>query len=420
MDKNIWLINHYAQHPGGAGGTRHFCLAKYLNQIGWKVTIIASSVEVYTGKQRLEPSESVRLDKYENVEFLWIKTSTYQGNGSARMKNMLEFTFRLLLPKYTRLLSKPDLIIGSSVHPFACWSAAILARKLKVPFVFEVRDLWPETLIQLGRIKRNGIIAKIMLRLERWLYQRADKIITLLPEADKYIAKQGIDTKKVAWIPNGVELNNFVEPLHNNDKFTLMYLGSHGNANALDTELRAIKKLKKNNWHHNFIFRMIGDGPLKPSLIELARELNISELISFESAVSKNEIPSLAAQADAFIVSLINIPLYQYGISLNKIFDYFSAGRPTVFAGNPVNNPILDANAGISVDADDIDAIALAIETIKSMPLEQRLAMGKNGRAYVESHHNYRNLALKLSSELQAIINKVENTGQCTTEQKKL
>ena len=136
--KKVWILNHYALVPSDAGGTRHYSLARHLLSQGWQATVIASSVNFTSGHQRLTSKESHRIEKIDNVQFLWIKVPQYQGNGVGRMRNMLTYACRVLWPSTIAELDKPDVIIGSSVHPFAAWSAAILARRFKVPFIFEI------------------------------------------------------------------------------------------------------------------------------------------------------------------------------------------------------------------------------------------------------------------------------------------
>ena len=108
-----------------------------------------------------------------------------------------------------RGLEDPDVVIGSSVHPLAGVAACRLARRHGVPFVFEVRDLWPESLIAFGRISRHGLPAILLRSLEKGLYRRAASIISVLPKASDYIAGKGVATDKVVWIPNGVDLRRF-------------------------------------------------------------------------------------------------------------------------------------------------------------------------------------------------------------------
>src|SRR5512138_659793 len=147
--KQVWILNHYAQEPGGPGGTRHYSLAKYLPRYGWQAQIIAASVELNTGRQRLGPREIFRLEKFGEASFLWLKTPTYKGNSARRLLNIFFYTVQTLLP-YTKKLPSPHVVIGSSVHPFAAWAGAMLAKRHGTPFIFEVRDLWPQSLVDIG------------------------------------------------------------------------------------------------------------------------------------------------------------------------------------------------------------------------------------------------------------------------------
>lgn len=406
--KQVWMLNHYAQEPGGAGGTRHFHLAEHLPPFGWQATVIAASVELNSGKQRLAPDERFRYETISGVPFLWIRTPEYEGNGSGRVMNMLAYTVRVLLPRYTRELPRPDAIIGSSVHPFAALAGAILARRHRVPFLFEVRDLWPQTLIDMGRLRERSLMTWLLRRLERWLYQRATRIVVLLPRAIDYIAPLGIAENRVVWIPNGVDLSLFptIAPRSSSagDPFVLMYFGAHGQANGLDNILQAMKRVAERTRPGTVHLRMIGDGPLKPGLMKLAEQLGLSSVF-FEPPVPKNAIPSLALQADAFIIAVLDLPrLYRYGISMNKIFDYLAAARPIIIASGAANNPVADAGAGITVQPDDPRAIAEAILRLAETPSSDRQAMGLAGRAYVEKFYSYSMLAKRLGNILDEIV----------------
>lgn len=406
--KQVWILNHYAQEPDEAGGTRHYHLASYLPASGWQALIIASSVEHLSGRQRLLEGETTRLSDYAGVPFLWVRTPKYKGNGSGRMLNMLLYTARTLLPHHTRNLPKPDLIIGSSVHPFAALAGALLALRHKVPFIFEVRDLWPQTLVDMGRIKGSSLIARLMRRLERWLYLRAARIIVLLPHAVDYIAPLGIPARNIIWIPNGVDLSAFPSPTPRRRKhgepFVLMYFGSHGQANGLDLILRAMKLASERIPPESIQLRMIGDGPLKADLVLLAMSLGIHN-VSFEKPVPKKAIPALASEADAFIISVLDLPLlYRYGISMNKLFDYLAAGRPIILASGAKNDPISDSGAGITVAPNDPESLAQAILTLVNMPEEKRYCMGRAGRQYVELNHGFDQLSKKLAATMDACI----------------
>ncbi len=403
--KNLYLINHYAQEPGGAGGTRHFHLAEHLQKRGWKATVIAASVDHATGLQRLTQHEAQRLQSFGSVPFLWVKTPTYTGNSGGRMRNMLAFTWRVLLRKTTANLSAPDVVIGSSVHPFAAVAGALLARRHDVPFVFEVRDLWPQTLIDMGRLKSDSFTAWALRKVEFWLYRRAARVVVLLPQAWQYIVPLGIPKQNVVWIPNGVDLGLFPAPAAPmpSNVFTLMYFGAHGQANGLDNVLHAMKVVQDDPTGQQVLLRMVGDGPLKPALMAQAQALGLRN-VRFESPVPKSQIPALAAQADAFAIAVLDLPqLYRYGISMNKIFDYLAASRPVVIASDAVNNPVADAQAGLSVEAGKPDQLAKAILQIAAMSAEERHQMGLAGRSYVERNHDFGQLAAKLADVLDEV-----------------
>lgn len=404
--KHVWILNHYAQEPVGVGGTRHYSLARHLPAHGWSATVIAASVEHNTGRQRLGPEEMQRLTDFGGVPFLWVRTPQYEGNGGGRIINMLAYTLRVLHPVVTQNLRRPDAIIGSSVHPFAAWAGAMLAQRLGVPFIFEVRDLWPQTLIDMGRLSPGGLTTRLLRRLEKWLYRRADRIVVLLPRASDYIVPLGIPAEKIVWIPNGVELEGYPEPAQPpaHDDFTLMYLGAHGLANGLDCVLKAMAELKKMPATDHIRLRMIGDGPMKPELMGIARSLGLDNVV-FEDPVPKSRIPALAAEADAFVITVRDLPkLYRFGISMNKIFDYFAAARPIVIASGAANNPVEEAGAGITVPPEDPAALARAIADLAALPADRRTALGRSGRAYVEKNHSFDALAGKLAATLDQVV----------------
>lgn len=405
--RQVWIINHYASEPGGVGGTRHYQLARGLRDQGWHATVIASSVELNSGRQRLRAGETKRIEVYDTVPFLWIRVPGYVGNGGGRLKNMLSFAVRVLMPGSTRELPRPDVIVGSSVHPFAAASAALLAKRNGVPFVFEVRDLWPQTLIDLGRIRAGGLLARLMGLLELWLYRKAQAIVVVLPKAGDYIASLGIDPGKVTWIPNGIDLTSHpatVAPIKNeaDRSFTLMYFGAHGQANALATVIEAIALINERDSASRVRLRMIGDGPLKKELMELAKVRGLeSSALTFEAPVPKNLIPALASEADAFVLSVLDRPqLYRYGISMNKLFDYMAAGRPVLIASAAANNPVQDACCGITVAPEDPVLMAEAIQRMAAMPDDELRAMGLRGRQHVEANYSFVQLAQKFAEVL--------------------
>jgi glycosyltransferase involved in cell wall biosynthesis len=413
--KRVWILNHYAQEPGGAGGTRHFHLAEHLPIFGWQGTVVAASVELNTGKQRLAPHEARRYERFDGVPFLWVRTPQYVGNGFGRILNMLVYTWQVLRARATVDLPRPDAILGSSVHPLAALAGAMLARRFNVPFIFEVRDLWPQTLVDMGRLHERAFLTCALRKLELWLFRRAARIVVLLPRASQYITPLGIPRERVIYIPNGVDLSLFPRAEYltrsPSEPFTLMYFGAHGQANGLDSVLQAMKIVQARQDGRRVHLRLIGNGPLKPALMAQAQEMGLDN-VSFEPQVSKSQVPALAAQADAFVIAVLDLPkLYRYGISMNKLFDYLAAERPIVIASDAVNNPVADAQAGLSVRAGKPADLAEAIVEMASMPVEDRRRMGRAGREYVEANHDFR----QLSGHLGAVLD-----GACAEHQARL
>jgi glycosyltransferase involved in cell wall biosynthesis len=405
--KHVWILNHYAQAPDEAGGTRHYHLAEYLKSKGWKATIIAASVSHNSGSQRFGAYEAARYEEISNVPFLWVHTPEYTGNGRRRILNILAYTWNVLKKGTTLQLHRPDVIVGSSVHPLAVVAASFLAARFKVPFVFEVRDLWPQTLIDMGRLKERGVLTWLLRKMELWLYRKASSIVVLLPHADEYIVPLGIPKRQIVWIPNGVDLALFplpVEPVCRiSEEFTLMYFGALGHANGLQDVLLAMKLVQDKGSQQKITLRIIGDGSLKIHLMGLAKQFALGN-VSFEMPVAKSQISTLAKEADAFVIAVLNLPeLYRYGISMNKLFDYFAAARPIVIASDAANNPVAEANAGITVPSENPENLADAIIKMAEMSVQEREQMGRNGRLYVEQNHSFEKLSAKFAAVLDDV-----------------
>jgi len=416
--KHVWIINHYAEEPKGAGGTRHFSLAKYLPEFGWTASIIGASTEHLSGRQRLGAAENARMECFSGIPFLWLKTPAYSGNGFDRILNMLTFTLRLLNPANLSALERPDLIIGSSVHPFAAWAAMRLARRHRVPFVFEVRDLWPQALIDMGRLKENSPSAYFLRRLEKSLYQAAGRVLVLWPNAGAYIQTLGIPAEKVIWLSNGIDVAEWPAemPPARNEQFTLMYFGAHGGANGLDNVVRAMHFVENDPRGTGVQLRLIGDGPRKADLRALAARLGVQN-IAFEDPVPKSMIPGLASQADAFIFSLIDVPMFNYGISPRKLYDFMAAQRPVIFCCRAANNPVEEAGAGITVAPGQPEELAKTIVAMAATPQSERERMGLAARRHVEKHYAYHSLAERLAQTLDAAIHQKDGGGEPQIEQ---
>ncbi len=404
---NIWIFNHYAHPPDLPGGTRHYDLGRELVKHGHHVTIFASSFHHYLHREvRLGPGEQWKVEDVKGVKFVWLRTPPYQRNDWRRVKSMVTFMLRARrlgrrLPKLAPEVGKPNVVIGSSPHLLTPLTAYWVARHYRVPFVMEVRDLWPQTIIDMGELGARHPITKALQMLERFLYHRADRIITLLPLAHEYITACGVPRDKIVWIPNGVDLSRFasVADTHYSDKiFTVMYLGAHGQANALDVLIQAAKVVQDRGFPE-IKFVLVGDGPEKPRLIALAQELGLHN-VEFRPPVPKAEVPEVIRKSGAFLVQLGGVEVYRYGISSNKLFDFMAAGKPVLSSAEAPNNPVEEAHCGLTVPPRDPEALAEAVIKLYRMPPKEREDMGKRGRAYVKEHHDIAKLAENLEQLL--------------------
>jgi glycosyltransferase involved in cell wall biosynthesis len=266
----------------------------------------------------------------------------------------------------------------------------------------EVRDLWPQTIIDMGELSARHPITRALQMLERFLYHRADRIITLLPLAHEYITGCGIPREKIVWIPNGVDLSRFDKAAISaigHEGFQVMYLGAHGQANALDVLIQAAK-IVQDRGYDAIRFVLVGEGPEKPRLIALAKELGLGN-VEFREPVPKSEVPQALREADVLLFNLEKVEVFRYGISSNKLFDYMITGKPVISSVEAPDNPIEKAHCGLTVPPRDPQALADAVIKLYEMPKEEREAMGRRGREYVEKYHAIPVLAHRLMQCLE-------------------
>ena len=399
----IWIFFHYASTPEEpfAGP---YDLASSLVRKGHEVRFFASSFSHYKFKElRLSAGEKCKIEDVNGVKFVWIKTPAYCQNDWRRVRNMFAYAWRAFWIA-RRTQGSPDAVIGVTNHPMAAFAGFCVSVVKGCRFFFEVRDLWPLTLVQFGRLKERSIVTYLMARLEGFLLRKAEKIIMVWPRMDEYGATRGIPREKFVWIPQCVDLNRYdaLRPYDGSSSgpFTIMYLGGHTNANVIDVILRAAEIIQSEGTNQ-VRFVLVGDGQEKTNLINLAEQLAVRN-VEFRGLVPREELAKTMNEADAFVLSMKNLPdLYKYGISWNKLSDYLAAGRPILLGGNPAYNPVAIAQAGISVPPEDPVALARAVKQLMAMNPEDRSRMGANGRRFAKQHHDVTVLADRLEAILQ-------------------
>ncbi|MCF8714885.1 glycosyltransferase family 4 protein [Joostella atrarenae] len=401
MGKNIWIVNHYALPPNMPGGTRHIDLCKRLVKKGHTVTIFASSFHY----QKLQDFKQYENENYieeiiEGVNFVWFKTFQYKKNNWKRFVNMLSYTKKFVdYVKRNNRIQTPDIIVGSSVHLFSVYGAYKASKIKKAKFFMEVRDIWPQTLIDLGVNKYHPLIL-LFSKLETFLYKKAEKIITLLPASKQYFIGKGVPEDKIYWLPNGVDTGKFdnIYPLKKNSKFTVLYAGVIGRANKLELLIDAASELTNSN-RNDVFFKVIGQGQEKQRLVNTVEERKLKN-IEFLDAINKNEVPQELVNADVLFFGLEDSPVFKYGISSNKLFDYLMSGKPIIFSCKAGNDPVQEADAGISIPPNSPVDLLNAISELQNKREQELIQMGERGRKYVIKHHDMDNLVDKFEKIL--------------------
>lgn len=389
------MINQYAVPPRMFGGTRHFDFAKELDGYGVKTTIFASSFNNNSREETLNYGRAIfKKEKIEGVDFIWIKSSPYKSNGLDRINNMVSFCARLTKAMKTAS-RKPDVIIGSSPHPLAAYIAMRFAKKHDIKFFFEIRDIWPLSLTDLGK-KTNDPMIRFLAFLEKKLVLGSDRIIPLMPKGTNYLIENfKIDQAKLMWISNGVNLKNFPRDTKQpvNKVFTAVYAGTLGEANDLESLVGAAAILQRKNYRIEI--KLYGDGVVKPRLEEKIKNLKLRN-ITINNPVPKNELYRVLHAANCLVFTLKKAKVFRYGNPPNKIFDYLAAGRPIVFSSCASNNLIAESESGISVPPGKPAQLAEAIILLSKTDRKDLEKMGKNGRDFVEKHYQVNILAEKM------------------------
>ena len=400
---NLWIFNHFAITPDMPGGTRHYDLGKQLVSRGYDVTIFASSFHYAKHQEmRLAGGETWKVENVDGVKFVWLRTPHYQRNDWRRIVNMISYMARSYtggrrLPKLHLGISRPDVIIGSSVHLLAVLSAYFLAKHFKAKFIMEVRDLWPQTLVDMKILGKRHPLVQMLAFSEKYLYRRALRIIVLPPKATDYIVNLGIDSKKIVWIPNGVDLSKFTQvkdSSQQDDIFKVMYIGAHGPSNGLEILLKAAK-LIQDHGYGDIKFSLIGGGSEKPKLIRMKEVMHLNN-VEFCEPIPKEEIPKKLFKVDALLHIELEFACSKYGGSPNKLFDYMAAGKPIIYASNFVKDMLDRIGCGLYVPPEDVQALADVIVRLYETSSEERKKMGERGKEYVMHHHSISVLADRL------------------------
>lgn len=401
----IWIIDHYSVPVKYYPLARNANFAKELMKMGHEVIIFAAST-VHNSSINLIDDKREYIDTIEDgLRYVLIKCHHYTGNGLRRILNMSEFARKLefVCDKYIN----PDAIISTSMTLFACKKGIKLSKKYGCRKIAQITDLWPETLIAYGFASKYHPIVLWFRRIEKWIYKNADTIIFSMEGAYDYIIEQGwekeIPRTKVKFINNGVDLEWFDqccekytledEDLNSSEISKVIYTGSIRQVNNLNKLLDVACHLR----NPKIKILIWGEGDQKEILEKRLIEEKITNVV-FKGRVDKKYIPYITSKADINIAHNEASPLFRFGISFNKIFDYLAAGKPIICDFPCRYNPVIMKHAGIAVNSGNVLDIAKTIEKVVNGKDISELSINARNAAI---EYSFANLAKKLFSIIE-------------------
>jgi len=395
-NKTIWIINQTAGKIDSGWGERHYFMSQYWQQKGYRILIFSGSYNHLFINQPENCTQRFNKEKInDNLSFCWVKIPKYDGGSVFKLWSMMVFAWKMCFYKSS---DKPDVILVSSMPIFSILSGIWLKKKYKAKrLLFEIRDLWPLTPMYLSGFSKWHPMIVFMKWVEKVGYLKSDAIVSVLPNANKYIDPISKDKTKFNYIPNGIDKSlikneslteKFTTQLPK-DKFVIGYAGTMGMANALEYLVEASIQLKENNSIH---FVLVGDGYLKSELQEKTKG---NKNITFCSKINKNQVQSLLEFFDVCFIGRNNTPLFDFGVSSNKYFDYMLASKPVLESSNMINSPAQLANCGLTVSPENGEAIVEGIIKLYELPGNELKNLGKKGFQYVSKYHNFDYLSSK-------------------------
>ena len=378
---------------------RPYYLAREWVQAGHEVKIVAADQSHIRARQP-NLAGRWRIDEtIDGIQYTWLRTTPYRGNGVGRVRNMGAFVCGLYREsKQLATAFKPDIVVASSTYPMDIWPAHRIAKLSGARLVFEIHDLWPLTPMELGGMSRWHPFIMLVQAAENYVYRHADAVVSMLPKVHGYVTSRGLSLDSLHIVPNGVDPREWADgspELAADTKKTLSaitdagyaiigYAGTHGVSNSLDTFLDAARIMRG----EKVSFVLVGSGPEKAGLQRRAQAEQLRN-VRFIDPVVKEQIPALLQCFDVAYIGFQRQALYRFGIAPNKLMDYMMAARPVLHAVEAGNDAVGEAGCGLTVSPENPAATAQGIRSLLSLTTGERQAMGLRGREFVMANHTY-------------------------------
>jgi len=416
-------MNHYAIEQLNSKGGRHYWIAENLKKDGYDPVVFGCNEKHNDIGSYFPTDKRAKIVRSEfDVPFVAVKSTQYMGNGVSRVKNMVVFAHNLIrdAKKYAEKYGKPDVIYASSVHPLTVLAGEHLARVFKVPCIGEVRDLWPETLVAYGAIKKDSIVARLLYFGEKIMYKRADAMIFTMEGAPDYIREHKwnkesggpIDLSRVFHVCNGVDIEQFDrnaeeyfmkdEDLDSKDTFCAVYTGAIKRANNVGLLLDAAKYLKDIK---NLKILIWGEGNEVEELKKRVEREGLSDIVVFKGYIEKKYIASICKRADICLMHWERTSVNNYGYDYNKLFDYLASGK-VVFSTIRSGHSLLEnKKCGIETSGDTPKDFADGIRQVYGMDEAERQEWGNRARKAAYDY-DFKVLTKKVEKAIEAVTEK--------------
>ena len=403
----ILLINQAFVSPDEPGHTRHFEMGQYLRASGHELVIVASDLNYQTGQRTVQRKGLFAQQIIDGVRIL--RAYIYPALHRSYFWRVVSFLSFMFSSVWTALSVKDvDLVMGTTPPIFQAVSAWVVALIRRKPFLLEVRDLWPEFGVSMGVLK-NPIVIALARWLENFLYARATHILVNSPAYKEYMLGKGVPENKVTYIPYGTDIDMFNPDVDGSfirkkmgleDKFVVLYAGALGQANDIDTILRAAERLNNEDKIRIVLF---GDGKERTRLESESARMKLTNLI-FAGVCPKKEMPLVISSADVCLAILQDVPMFRTTYP-NKVFDYMASARGTVLVIDGVIRDVIESSdGGVFVQPGDDERLAKTILEL-SKDSQRVKQMGLNARAYLVKHLDRRD---KLNETLKLLENLVK------------
>lgn len=404
----IAFLTHYFPPEGNAPASRVHAMAKHWVRGGHAVDVITCAPNVPAGivydgyENRLFQRETV-----DGIEVTRVWTYLAANAGFAkRIANYLSFLVSAVPAALVR--ERPDVVVATSPQPFCGWAGAVVATLRRVPFVLEIRDIWPESIVAVGAMKRSlGI--RLLRRLAAALYRRADRIVTVGEGYRQELVRAGVPAEKIDIVPNGVDSEVFSpqpappetrERWALGDAFVCSYVGTVGMASGLDVVLHCARLLREHS--SNVRFLIVGDGAERARLEAEARRDRL-DAITFTGRLEKSEIPGILAASDCCLVHLRAQPLFETVLP-SKMFEAAAMAKPTILGVRGEAKRLLaDLDGGIAIEPESAEQLRDALRQLSENPTAAA-SMGRNAHRRASERFSRKRLAEEYLGALAALV----------------